>query len=244
MIERRVRIIQDSGSENPRTAWDCHAGRMICFHSRYNLGDEHSYSESAWKEELACEADAGLEEKLEELRENVEDTIADCLSSDGGMSWQDATNVANERVSARCESLIDATFDDGYVALPLTLHDHGGISMTTGYSGCSWDSSCVGFIVCTKQEVQERWGGDEDKAEEALRSDVAVYDQYLTGDVWGFVCEERDNSGCNGCGRPNDWEEVDSCWGFYGSDPETNGMKEHIDDAYHNVLSDLEVEYA
>jgi hypothetical protein len=51
---------------------------------------------------------------------------------------------------------------------------------------------------------------------------VSVYDDYLTGNVYGFIVEER-----NG----DDWEEVDSCWGFYGDDIHTNGIADYLDDA-------------
>lgn len=37
-------IVEDEDSINPREDWDCF-GKMICFHSRYNLGDKHDYEE-------------------------------------------------------------------------------------------------------------------------------------------------------------------------------------------------------
>lgn len=46
------KIEQDTIDINPRTEWD-NDTIMICFHRRYNLGDEHSYSESdfdSWSE--------------------------------------------------------------------------------------------------------------------------------------------------------------------------------------------------
>jgi hypothetical protein len=47
----KLKVIQDSYADSPRD-WD-NLGTMICFHSRYNLGDEHSYSiddYSSWDE--------------------------------------------------------------------------------------------------------------------------------------------------------------------------------------------------
>ena len=43
-------------------------------------------------------------------------------------------------------------------------------------------------------------------AVQCLLAEVQVYDQYLTGDVWGYVIEDSDN------------REVEFCWGFYGED--------------------------
>ena len=38
-----------------------------------------------------------------------------------------------------------------------------------------------------------------------LRAEVKVYDDYITGNVWGYTVEDKDG------------EEIDSCWGFIGS---------------------------
>jgi hypothetical protein len=46
-IVRRVRIEPDPDPCNPRTEWDCHVGRMVCWHRKYNLGDEHDYADPA-----------------------------------------------------------------------------------------------------------------------------------------------------------------------------------------------------
>ncbi len=50
-----------------------------------------------------------------------------------------------------------------------------------------------------------------------MRGEVEVYDQYLRGDVWGFEVIE-------------DGEVKDSCWGFFGFDPLTNGILDHLAD--------------
>ena len=38
-----IEIYSDDMSENPRESWD-QLSQMVCFHKRYNLGDEHEYS--------------------------------------------------------------------------------------------------------------------------------------------------------------------------------------------------------
>lgn len=100
-----------------------------------------------------------------------------------------------------------------HTILPLYLYDHSGITMnTTGFS-CGWDSGQVGWIFVSKDKVKKE-GIDESKVEEYLRGEVFTYDQYLTGDVYGFVISEM--STCNQ-GHEH-LKEVDSCWGFYGED--------------------------
>jgi len=96
------------------------------------------------------------------------------------------------------------------VALPLFLMDHSGLSMSTSDFGCSWDSGQVGFIYATHDDIKKAFMVDTitddilEKAKQSLKSEVKVYDQYLCGDVYGFVIKD---------GRG---EVLESCWGFYG----------------------------
>lgn len=208
-MEKRVRIRPDDNAESPRE-FDCNVGRMICWHSRYNLGDDHQYDADNFMEELACEAVADLKEKLDKLG------MADWgRLYDRGLSYQDAEVLLESQRS----ELVDSAVRDNYVILPLYLYDHSGITMSTGSFHCPWDSGQVGWIVCDKETVSREFKGDLELAEKALQCEVEVYDLYLTGDVYGFVVEEFDG---------DDWNHVDSCWGFYGSDVDTNGMKEHL----------------
>jgi hypothetical protein len=109
------------------------------------------------------------------------------------------------------------------VILPLYLYDHSGITMnTTGFS-CNWDSGRVGFIFISKQKMLQEYGGKivtqklKDRVEGYLKSEVETYDQFLTGDVYGYKVFKVDT-----CEHE---EELDSCWGFYG---EEDCMKEGV----------------
>ena len=47
----RLKLVHDSNPDSPRS-WD-NLGTMICFHNRYNLGDNHSYNSddyNSWEE--------------------------------------------------------------------------------------------------------------------------------------------------------------------------------------------------
>src|SRR5690554_6016921 len=79
------------------------------------------------------------------------------------------------------------------ISLPLFLYDHSGITMnTTGFS-CPWDSGQVGWIYITKEKARAEYGWKRITAEreqqiiDALKAEVAVYAQYLEGDVHGFI---------------------------------------------------------
>lgn len=102
--------------------------------------------------------------------------------------------------------------EDLAVILPLYLYDHSGISMSVGRFDCHWDSGQVGFIFVSKKKVREEYGKKRlsqkilELVENALIGEVGTYDQYLTGDVWGYVIEDDEGN------------HLDSCWGFYGRD--------------------------
>ena len=100
------------------------------------------------------------------------------------------------------------------LVLPLGLIDHSGISMYIGSGAHScdpggWDSGQVGFVYVTKEKARAEYGKRLTKKrlarlEECVRGEVKTYDDYLTGNVWGFVVEDEDG------------DTVDSCWGFVG----------------------------
>jgi hypothetical protein len=110
--------------------------------------------------------------------------------------------------------------EDVCVILPLYLYDHSGITMSTSPFSCRWDSGQVGWILVSKEKVRKEYNVKRitqdiiDKVTKVLKGEVETYDQYLTGDVYGYrvskveVCDK-------GCEHD---EEVDSCWGYYGID--------------------------
>lgn len=128
---------------------------------------------------------------------------------------------------------------EAVVILPLYLYDHSGITMnTTGFS-CRWDSGQVGFIYVTKDKIKEEYGEVSEeaiqKATQVLEGEVKTYDQYLTGDIYGFRLVKKST-----CDHGHDHEEeIDSCWGFYGSDIKTNGMIDHFPEDIVQALDTL-----
>lgn len=235
MIERRVRIIQDRYASDPRE-WD-NVGKMLCWHNRYVLGDKHSYGCDNIEFQLACRVDDELEEFVDRLEGEVSDRLYDRAQRNGCEGWNECNGYAEKYVRKRIKSRIEEVFDRHYISLPLYLHDHSGISMSTGAFSCPWDSGMVGIIVCDECTIQEEFGGDRERAYKALEREVDVYDQYLQGDVWGYIAEKK------GGDKEGEWEEVDSCWGFYGNDFKTNGMINYIDKDFYEELATAIIEW-
>ena len=115
------------------------------------------------------------------------------------------------------------------IILPLYLYDHSGITISTSPFGCNWDSGRIGFIFMSKHKIKKE-EIDETKVEQYLIDEVKVYDQYLTGDVWGYNVYE-----VSICDKGHEHKElVESCYGFYGHDEcESEG---------HSVIQHLEKE--
>jgi len=162
-----IKIEQDDLTEGPRE-WD-NLGTIACFHSRYNLGDEHNFS--------------GPDELVEFVKQ------------------------------------------ENIIALPLYLYDHSGITISTKPFSCRWDSGQVGYIYVTKDRVREEYNVKKvskkliKRVTDVLQSEVEVYDNFLTGEVYFYSIEDSDG------------DSVDSCGGFYGTDFENNGLLEYARNA-------------
>lgn len=109
------------------------------------------------------------------------------------------------------------------IALPVFLYDHSGITInTTGFS-CPWDSGQIGFIYITKEKARAEYGWKlitekrRQKLFQYLRNEVETYDQYLTGDIYGFRI--LDEAG----------EEIEEIWGYFGMDSACDEAKSIID---------------
>lgn len=120
----------------------------------------------------------------------------------------------------------------GFIILPLYLYDHSGITMSTSSFSCPWDSGQVGWIYATAEMIGKEYGKADkqarDKALTVLEGEVQCYDQYLTGECYGYECYE------NGA-------HVDSCWGFLGEyEDMLKDLKGNVPSEYEELIDALE----
>ena len=106
------------------------------------------------------------------------------------------------------------------VYLPVYMYDHSSQTInTTGFSDY-WDSGQIGYIYVLKSRLREVYNVKRisknvtQAVKEAMESEIALLDQWLQGDIYGYEIKYNDNT-------------VNACWGFYGEDPRMNGMWEH-----------------
>jgi hypothetical protein len=126
------------------------------------------------------------------------------------------------------EELKDAIIEkeNPIVILPMYMYNHSGITInTTGFS-CKWDSGQIGWIYVTKKQLEvigvsmnnkETYPEFKKRLLECLVSEVKTYDQYITGDTYRFRIMDKE------------WNEEDSCGGFYGTDWKTNGLTDYVE---------------
>jgi hypothetical protein len=114
--------------------------------------------------------------------------------------------------------------NDVAIILPLYLSErNSGLMIAVTPFDCSRDSRQIGFIYCTDKQIGEEFGSNIGWAKQCLLAEVETYDQYLRGDVYGFVIR---GAPCKECGNKGGVE--DACWGFYGKDFKKNGMLDHL----------------
>ena len=107
------------------------------------------------------------------------------------------------------EEMQEIAEDDSYLCLPVYAYIHGGVTISTGAFSCPWDSGQCGIIYVAKDDEQvkqyQKTEGVIDshlQAIKCLENEIKTYDQYFTGDVYGYIVAED--------------QEHESCWGFYG----------------------------
>lgn len=234
LVAQVAYLADDADSTDPRADFD-HFGKMICFHSRYRLGDKHTYSDpDDFMQSLASEIDPDIEEKIEALNNDKYQELVD-----GGMGHYAAADI----VSSNIQELLSNTIkESGAVILPLYLYDHSGLSMSVSSFSDKWDSGQVGVIYATGKQVQEEFGNDPDVAIEGatnlLKGEVESYDQHLRGEVYGVNLETFVNVGTV---EEPEWESenIDSCWGYFGSEYAQGELKSNFENE--NTIKEFEL---
>ena len=130
-------------------------------------------------------------------------------------SWDNAATMwcAHRRYNLGDEQVDTTNYDswddalstiDHIVVLPLYLYDHSGITMRTTPFSCGWDSGRVGWITMSKEQILNTFGGKRVTAKRKQQAlEVAIYDAYLTGEVYEYVIMDADG------------DVVESCCGYF-----------------------------
>lgn len=232
-----LRVEQDDMTESPRE-WD-NVSKMICWHRHYNLGDKHNYDDS-FEFLLGVAKEVGIfnddmwdmtdAEIMTELRKddsvcivplNLYDHSGISISTSNGYPYNDpwdagCVGFAYITKAKAMKELREHEVDENGHRIKVE-HKHPNGNVTYSYK--------------TKPLTDETWRA---RAREIIDAEVETYDQYLRGDVYGYILEKEVTveEKCPHCGEVintyTEMEEVDSCWGFYGGCIEDNGIFDEI----------------
>lgn len=103
-------------------------------------------------------------------------------------------------------------FIKDHIFVKVYLYSHSGESVSTSSFGDPWDSGLFGILAESKESVREESGAKRISPKlrkmivERLTAEVNEFNQWLTGDVYGYTITPLDD----------DEDVLDSCWGFYG----------------------------
>ena len=225
----RVRAESDDLPDSPRE-W-CNVATMVCHHRDYILGDEGGESDAI----DAIRASRDYRDKWEES-DSYEFTFKgetrDCFDFGNPSDVWQAIQLCSDIISQ-----------------PLYLYDHSGISISTSSFSCPWDSGQVGFAFVTYAKIREEQSckivtaKGRNWAAQRIDSETRVYGQYLTGQVFGFIVqvatEWESESYCHATGEreaiASEWEDLDSCWGYYGNFDESGLASEALSAIVHDM---------
>lgn len=130
------------------------------------------------------------------------------------------------------KNTLSKDFQHDYIYVPVYMYDHSGQTVkTTPFGGSDgyWDSGLFGILAESKAQVKKEYGCKivskklREKIVSRLTAEVKEFDQWLTGEVYGYEITREDDD-----------EVVDSCWGFYGdyNDREQSNL---LDDAISTI---------
>lgn len=171
---RKIEIVSDGDPQNPIV--DCSPfAAFACFHRRYQLGN--------------CFKGAN--------KRMYDDTFPQF----------DTPEELAEYLKAEKPPLV----------FPLYLYDHSGLRIKIGsFNGllpqghAEFDSGKVGYVFMTREMILKNYGGKKltkkllERATKTIENEVECYDDYLSGNVWGYTITNPDGS------------EGDSCYGYIG----------------------------
>ena len=136
-------------------------------------------------------------------------------------------------------------YEKNYWIFPVEAYIHSGVSLRlfNGTKQCRWDSSVSGYILASKSEFDNL-----ETATNAAEGLIETWNQYLSGEVYGYIIEKPNTTYLISKEKfdrlkfendlatleqefdiEDEWEEVDSCWGYYGQDAAIDEAKSVID---------------
>jgi hypothetical protein len=231
----KLTIEQDDMPESPRE-WD-NLVTMVCWHNRYNLGDKHCFDTvHDMLEDLAYQAGIEYDEDINtpDLMTKLapyylikplylyDHSVLTISTSDG--------YPYNDRWDAGCVGFAYISKENVFKNLVEYVLDENGECIKIEHKH---ENSPSTYSYQTRPLTDETW---RKRASEVIDEEVQTYDLYLRGEVYGYKLEKEITieERCPHCDEIintyTEYEEEDSCWGYYGDCLEENGIIDNVGD--------------
>lgn len=225
-MNKRIKIWRDNFAECPWENWDCMIPLMTKGSTNFD-GNDHS--------------NGGIIEAIKEkatkgriLRHLLK--IANILEID--LNWYDERSYnVDEKVSELLSEITTTNFDQ--ISELLDLFKISNIKYTSkGHS----QGDVIDVLIVQTQDWKTETGRKFSKKVEQEEFEYAkkLYDAWIWGDVYGFTIEEKKaftktyEDGTTE--ESEEWEEIDSCGGFYEDDWKTNGILDNVPKELHEQV--------
>jgi hypothetical protein len=138
--------------------------------------------------------------------------------------WHKRHNLGDPHGYGHPDDFPEGTQGERKVTKNLYIYDHSGIVL--GFDrdkwpfNCPWDAGWVGYMYATHDRIRSDQGCKyittrvKEKVDRIFRAELEVYNQFLSGDTYGYKLSRVTR--CPTCEQEL-VDEIDSCWGFYGT---------------------------
>lgn len=189
-------IALETDPANPRIDYD-HLGTIAVRNMRWLDGVDHfTCSQEEWIRDLLIPDNCTFSYRIQKLYDYFY----------GRESWL-------KKIDKIQYSAIDHAMKTDFIILAINFrHHNSGVFCNKIQDAASYDFDCDdGYIYMSMANARKEWSGTDEeirqKAFKYLEGEVKEYDQYLSGDVYGYVVKDKFTD-----------DVLDSCWGFYGYD--------------------------
>jgi len=150
--------------------------------------------------------------------------------------WHRRYNLGNSKRFDNPDELKAYAKKTRSILIPLYMYEHSGIALSLSNDGYPfndrWDAGQLGYVLIDRKKALKEYNAKiftkalKDKAIETIRKEVELYNEFLRGEVYRFVIENKKG------------EMTDSCGGCYGLEEIIEEVKLEIDNEIKNVIKE------
>jgi len=159
--------------------------------------------------------------------ENPENPIKEWDMLGEFICWHRDYDLGNSERFDNPEEVMEYAKETNSLLYSLYMYDHSGIGLSLSNTyypfNCKWDSCQLGYVLVDRKKALKEYSQKiltkklKQKIYDVIQGEVNTYNQYLSGDVYGYNITNRMG------------EEIDSCWGYYGMEYATEEAKSIVD---------------